>query len=125
MFLSLTWSRVHDQTFPAQTAFQNVFIWECITEPDTCHISFSSANRAIAHTCHFRTRPGPITRPNENSDLLSAGRKSVKAIDLYVTNKSLTAIYESCASVFVPASGQLAMDFMCGSWGASLCSALR
>ncbi|XP_026286782.1 NPC intracellular cholesterol transporter 1 isoform X2 [Frankliniella occidentalis] len=51
--------------------------------------------------------------------------ESVSSVDVLVTNKSLQGIFDSCAGVFVPSSGQRALDLMCGPWGSSLCTALR
>ncbi|XP_052121978.1 NPC intracellular cholesterol transporter 1 homolog 1b-like [Frankliniella occidentalis] len=73
----------------------------------------------VGHFCDFNCGT------NQSAFIKIQELKSVKTIDLHVTHKSLVAIYESCASVFVPATGQLAMDIICGSWGASMCSAFR
>ncbi|KAE8748510.1 hypothetical protein FOCC_FOCC004805 [Frankliniella occidentalis] len=80
----------------------------------------------VGHFCDFNcgTNQSAFIKIQELVSEAS-GQKSVKTIDLHVTHKSLVAIYESCASVFVPATGQLAMDIICGSWGASMCSAFR
>ncbi|KAK3917399.1 NPC intracellular cholesterol transporter 1 [Frankliniella fusca] len=51
--------------------------------------------------------------------------ESIDSLDVLVTNKSLQGVFESCSGVFVPSSGQRALDLMCGPWGSSLCSASR
>jgi Niemann-Pick C1 protein len=55
----------------------------------------------------------------------SKGQEYITAIDLYITNDYLNGTYDSCKQISVPSSGQLAMDLMCGPWGASKCSAMR
>lgn len=37
----------------------------------------------------------------------------------------MNGTFDSCKQVQVPSTGQLALDLMCGSWGASKCSAER
>lgn len=49
----------------------------------------------------------------------------INQIDVYVTNKYLNGTFTSCNKVSVPSTGQLALDLMCGEWGASRCSALK
>lgn len=53
------------------------------------------------------------------------GKEYITAIDLFITNDYLEGTYKSCKQVSVPSSGQLALDLMCGNWGASKCSAMR
>lgn len=49
----------------------------------------------------------------------------INAIDVYITNKYLEGTFNSCNKVSVPSTGQLAMDLMCGIWGASRCTTLK
>lgn len=37
----------------------------------------------------------------------------------------MNGTFDSCKNVQVPSTGQLALDLMCGSWGASKCSPTR
>lgn len=37
----------------------------------------------------------------------------------------MNGTYGSCNQVSVPSTGQLALDIMCGEWGASRCSAKK
>ncbi|XP_011630043.1 NPC intracellular cholesterol transporter 1-like [Pogonomyrmex barbatus] len=53
------------------------------------------------------------------------GTEYINAIDLYITNKYLEGTFNSCNKVSVPSTGQLALDLMCGEWGASRCTALK
>ncbi|XP_076272104.1 Niemann-Pick type C-1a isoform X2 [Rhynchophorus ferrugineus] len=49
----------------------------------------------------------------------------VNAVNYYITQEFLEKTYNSCKQVSVPSTGQLAMDLMCGSWGALKCTANR
>lgn len=49
----------------------------------------------------------------------------IDEIDIHISEQYLSGAYNSCKSVQFPSSGQLALDLMCGDWGASRCSPLR
>ncbi|ENN71122.1 hypothetical protein YQE_12055, partial [Dendroctonus ponderosae] len=49
----------------------------------------------------------------------------ITEVDYYITQQYMDKTYNSCQQVSVPATGQLAMDFMCGDWGALRCTANR
>ena len=49
----------------------------------------------------------------------------VNRINVYITNKYLDGTFNSCNKVSVPSTGQLALDLMCGEWGASRCTPLK
>lgn len=51
--------------------------------------------------------------------------KYINKIDVYITNKYLEGTFNSCSKVSVPSTGQLALDIMCGEWGASRCTPLK
>ncbi|XP_034244049.1 NPC intracellular cholesterol transporter 1 isoform X2 [Thrips palmi] len=89
----------------------------------------SCMNNFAEHFCSFTCRA-------DQSNFMEAvdfkenkvGNKtliSISGINLHVTAKSLQGIYDSCSGVFVPSTGQRALDLMCGSWGSALCSPLR
>ncbi|KAG7205223.1 hypothetical protein KM043_018307 [Ampulex compressa] len=61
-----------------------------------------------------------VTRVEEN-----LGVKYINAMDVYITNKYLDGTFNSCNKVSVPSTGQLALDLMCGEWGASRCTAKK
>ena len=46
-------------------------------------------------------------------------------IDLFITEQYINGTFESCKNVQFPSTGQLALDLMCGSWGASKCTPRR
>ncbi|XP_060521524.1 NPC intracellular cholesterol transporter 1 isoform X2 [Cylas formicarius] len=49
----------------------------------------------------------------------------VDAVNFYISEQYLNNTFDSCKQVSVPSTGQLAMDLMCGSWGALRCTAKR
>uniref|UniRef100_A0A182NUF5 SSD domain-containing protein n=1 Tax=Anopheles dirus TaxID=7168 RepID=A0A182NUF5_9DIPT len=49
----------------------------------------------------------------------------ITKIDIHITQQYLNGTFESCNQVSVPSTGQLALDLMCGDWGASRCSAVK
>lgn len=53
------------------------------------------------------------------------GVEYVNGINIYITNKYLNGTFNSCNKVSVPSTGQLALDLMCGEWGASRCTPLK
>jgi len=53
---------------------------------------------------------------------LFSGVEYIDAIDMYITNRYLEGTFNSCSKVSVPSTGQLALDLMCGEWGASRCT---
>lgn len=57
--------------------------------------------------------------------LLFTGTQFISAIDVYVTNKFIQGTYNSCKDVSVPSTGQLALDIMCGEYGAAKCTPMR
>ncbi|XP_065352858.1 NPC intracellular cholesterol transporter 1 isoform X2 [Cloeon dipterum] len=46
----------------------------------------------------------------------------INEVDLHITTNYMEGTYNSCKGVYVPAAGQLAMDILCGVWGASRCT---
>nr|CAD7194279.1 unnamed protein product [Timema douglasi] len=53
------------------------------------------------------------------------GKEFVNALELYATDTYISGTYNSCKQVSVPSTGQLALDLMCGDWGASRCSPMK
>lgn len=49
----------------------------------------------------------------------------VNGINLHVTERYLQETFDSCINVQFPSSGQLALDLMCGDWGAARCTPKR
>nr|XP_018903038.1 PREDICTED: Niemann-Pick C1 protein-like [Bemisia tabaci] len=60
-----------------------------------------------------RTQPASPSKPDV---------PVVTEIDVYMSNTYLNGVFDSCKQVSMPSSGQLVLDFMCGSWGASRCT---
>lgn len=49
----------------------------------------------------------------------------VSEINLHITDRYVEGVYDSCKNVVIPSMGKLALDLMCGAWGASRCSPVR
>lgn len=49
----------------------------------------------------------------------------IDEVDIYISEEYLNGTFDSCKNVQVPATGQLAFDLMCGSWGAAKCTPMR
>lgn len=49
----------------------------------------------------------------------------ITEINYYITNNLVQRVFNSCKSVSLPSTGQLALDIMCGPWGASRCNPQR
>lgn len=65
------------------------------------------------------------TRPKSPSITVLFAGTYVDGIDVHITENYMNGTFNSCKSVQFPSSGQLALDLMCGDWGASRCSPMR
>lgn len=82
----------------------------------------------VRHLCDFTCSPQQsnfmeIVATKDNGTLTNG--TYITEVNLYVTNDYLNGTYGSCKQVSVPSTGQLALDLMCGSWGAAKCTPLR
>lgn len=111
-------------TFQLQTLDKNIRLaYQFLKHCPSCMSNFAE------HFCSFTCRADQsnflkATQFKENK----VGNEtliSIAGVELHVTGKSLQGIYDSCSSVFVPSTGQRALDLMCGSWGSALCTPLR
>lgn len=108
-------------------------------------------NNLVRHICEFTCSPHQsnfinVTKtevnPSNNSKsitfivlcmlmefymvfVLIPAEKYVDEIDVHITEKYMDGTFNSCKNVQFPSSGQLALDLMCGDWGASRCSPMR
>jgi Niemann-Pick C1 protein len=57
--------------------------------------------------------------------ILTKTETYVNKIDLYITEEYINGTYNSCKNVQYPSTGQLALDLMCGEWGAAKCSPIN
>ncbi|KOX79311.1 Niemann-Pick C1 protein [Melipona quadrifasciata] len=83
----------------------------------------SCLDNLVKHFCEF-------TCSKEQSKFINVTEikkvnEYINAIDIYITNRYLEGTFNSCNKVSVPSTGQLAMDLMCGVWGASRCTTLK
>uniref|UniRef100_A0A182W717 SSD domain-containing protein n=1 Tax=Anopheles minimus TaxID=112268 RepID=A0A182W717_9DIPT len=64
-------------------------------------------------------------QPDTTTAAAPAPKEYITKIDIHITQQYLNGTFESCNQVSVPSTGQLALDLMCGDWGASRCSAKK
>ncbi|XP_025834125.1 NPC intracellular cholesterol transporter 1 isoform X2 [Agrilus planipennis] len=81
----------------------------------------------VKHICSLTCSPDQSTFMEAKQILPSETNNSlyINSVDVYLSNHYMDGMYDSCKQVSVPSTGQLAMDIMCGGWGASKCSASR
>ncbi|XP_067212878.1 NPC intracellular cholesterol transporter 1 isoform X4 [Linepithema humile] len=86
----------------------------------------SCLDNLVKHFCDFTcaTNQSKFINVTEKAKT-DKGVEYINAIDLYITNKYLEGTFNSCNKVSVPSTGQLALDLMCGEWGASRCTPLK
>nr|XP_034176148.1 NPC intracellular cholesterol transporter 1 isoform X4 [Osmia lignaria] len=85
----------------------------------------SCLDNLVKHFCEFTCSTKQSTFINVTDIQESNGKKYVNKIEVYITNKYLEGTFNSCSKVSVPSTGQLAMDIMCGVWGASRCTPMK
>ncbi|XP_050471377.1 NPC intracellular cholesterol transporter 1 isoform X5 [Bombus huntii] len=85
----------------------------------------SCLDNLVKHFCEFTCSPVQSKFINVTEIQTEKNVKYVNGIDIYITNKYLEGTFNSCNKVSVPSTGQLAMDLMCGIWGASRCTTLK
>lgn len=49
----------------------------------------------------------------------------IEGIDIHITEEYTNGTFNSCRNVIFPSSGQMALDLMCGNFGAAKCSPMR
>ncbi|XP_038114072.1 NPC intracellular cholesterol transporter 1 isoform X1 [Culex quinquefasciatus] len=81
----------------------------------------------VRHMCDFTCSPQQskfmeIKATEMNTD---TKKEYITNIDLHITGQYMNGTYDSCSAVSSPSTGRRALDLMCGSWGASKCSARK
>ncbi|XP_053696589.1 NPC intracellular cholesterol transporter 1 isoform X2 [Sabethes cyaneus] len=81
----------------------------------------------VRHMCDFTCHPKQSTFMEVKATEFNENIKKdyITEIDLHIMERYINGTYGSCSQVAVPSSGQLALDLMCGEWGASRCSARK
>uniref|UniRef100_W4VRS2 Putative cholesterol transport protein n=1 Tax=Corethrella appendiculata TaxID=1370023 RepID=W4VRS2_9DIPT len=79
----------------------------------------------VRHICDFTCSPVQSTFMEAKTIEQDNNKEYITEIDLYITQKYMNGTFNSCQQVSVPSTGQLALDLMCGDWGASRCSAMK
>ncbi|XP_017762316.1 PREDICTED: Niemann-Pick C1 protein isoform X5 [Eufriesea mexicana] len=85
----------------------------------------SCLDNLVKHFCEFTCSTEQSKFINVTEIQKENEIKYINGIDIYVTNKYIEGTFKSCSKVSVPSTGQLALDIMCGIWGASRCTALK
>ncbi|XP_070495795.1 NPC intracellular cholesterol transporter 1 isoform X3 [Chironomus tepperi] len=85
----------------------------------------SCMNNFVRHICEFTCSPHQsdfikVKKTEINPDF--ENKTYIDEIDIYIEDEYFNGAYDSCKHVIYPSTGQLALDLMCGEWGASKCS---
>ncbi|PBC32491.1 Niemann-Pick C1 protein [Apis cerana cerana] len=83
----------------------------------------SCLDNLVKHFCEFTcsTQQSKFINVTE----IQKENEYINGINIYITDKYIEGTFNSCSKVSVPSTGQLAMDLMCGIWGASRCTAWK
>ncbi|XP_014300205.2 NPC intracellular cholesterol transporter 1 isoform X2 [Microplitis demolitor] len=102
------------ETFDTNIKLASVFLNRCP----------SCLDNLVKHLCEFTCSPYQSSFMNATKIETNpeTNKTYVNAVDLFITNKYLQGTFTSCSKVSVPSLGQLALDLMCGHWGASKCT---
>ncbi|KAK9506477.1 hypothetical protein O3M35_008412 [Rhynocoris fuscipes] len=85
----------------------------------------SCLQNLVAHICNVVCSPNQSSFMNVTSTETIENKTIVLGVDIFINPEYMEGTYKSCKQVSVPSTGQLAMDLMCGQWGASKCSASK
>lgn len=79
----------------------------------------------VRHMCDFTCNANQSLFMDAVTTEMGKNGTYITEVDLFITEDYMNGTYSSCSQVSVPSSGQLAMDFICGEWGASRCNAFK
>ncbi|XP_055709096.1 NPC intracellular cholesterol transporter 1 isoform X3 [Phlebotomus papatasi] len=79
----------------------------------------------VEHICDFTCSRTQSEFMNVISKEKGDKGEYITEVDLHITEQYMNGTYSSCSQVSVPSTGQLALDLMCGEYGASRCSAKK
>ncbi|GLV34537.1 Niemann-Pick type C-1a [Carabus blaptoides fortunei] len=85
----------------------------------------SCMRNLVRHICDFSCGVDQSRYINVTEVVEKNNKSMVTAMDVYISNDYIQGTYNSCRQVSVPSTGQLALDLMCGDWGAPSCNATR
>ncbi|XP_066140197.1 NPC intracellular cholesterol transporter 1 isoform X2 [Euwallacea fornicatus] len=71
------------------------------------------------------TRQSTFLEVKETKTDSTTNKTYITALNYYITQDYMDKTFDSCKQVSVPSTGQLALDLMCGSWGALRCTSGR
>ncbi|KAL5280790.1 NPC1.2 family protein [Megaselia abdita] len=81
----------------------------------------------VSHMCEFSCSPNQsnfmeVLKTKENKE---TKKTYITELNLHIKEEYMNNTYKSCSQVSVPSTGQLALDLMCGEYGASRCSSRK
>ncbi|KAG8296957.1 hypothetical protein J6590_045800 [Homalodisca vitripennis] len=83
----------------------------------------SCLTNLLAHICDFTCAPDQSRFVNVTETAVTAlGKTVITGIDVYISESYMSGVFNSCIQVSVPSTGNLALELMCGQWGASRCT---
>ncbi|XP_061938456.1 NPC intracellular cholesterol transporter 1 isoform X5 [Apis cerana] len=85
----------------------------------------SCLDNLVKHFCEFTCSTQQSKFINVTEIQKENEVEYINGINIYITDKYIEGTFNSCSKVSVPSTGQLAMDLMCGIWGASRCTAWK
>ncbi|EFN76828.1 NPC intracellular cholesterol transporter 1 isoform X4 [Harpegnathos saltator] len=85
----------------------------------------SCLDNLVKHICDFTCAVNQSKFMNITEKARANDVEYINGVDVYITNKYLEGTFNSCNKVSLPSTGLLALDLMCGDWGASRCTALK
>ncbi|XP_055682860.1 NPC intracellular cholesterol transporter 1 isoform X2 [Lutzomyia longipalpis] len=85
----------------------------------------SCMTNLVKHMCDFTCSRTQSEFINVISTEKGDKGEYITEVDLHITEQYMNGTFSSCSQVSVPSTGQLALDLMCGEYGASRCSAKK
>ncbi|XP_014480790.1 PREDICTED: Niemann-Pick C1 protein isoform X2 [Dinoponera quadriceps] len=85
----------------------------------------SCLDNLVKHICDFTCGVNQSKFMNITEKGQAGAVSYINGVDVYITNKYLEGTFNSCNKVSLPSTGLLALDLMCGEWGASRCTAQK
>ncbi|XP_032685045.1 NPC intracellular cholesterol transporter 1 isoform X2 [Odontomachus brunneus] len=79
----------------------------------------------VKHICDFTCAVNQSKFMNVTDTAKVDDNEYINGVEVYITNRYLEGTFNSCNKVSTPSTGLLALDLMCGDWGASRCTALK
>ncbi|XP_055614441.1 NPC intracellular cholesterol transporter 1, partial [Uranotaenia lowii] len=87
----------------------------------------SCMSNLVRHMCDFTCNPkqSKFLEVKAMEVNQQTNNSYITEVDLHIMEQYMNGTYESCSQVSIPSANKLALDLMCGTWGASRCSARK